>query len=148
MLLEVERLTSHYGRIEALHAIDLAVAAGELVALVGGNGAGKTTLLRCLSGVQPVTGGTIRYDGADISRMPPDRRVRAGIAQVPERRLVFAPMSVHDNLLMAATRAPAARWRRTWSACTPCSRSSTSAAARPPARSPADSSRCWPCPAR
>lgn len=106
MLLQVDGLTSHYGRIQVLHAIDLAVAAGELVALVGGNGAGKTTLLRCLSGVQPATGGTIRYDGRDISRMAPDRRVRAGIAQVPERRLVFAPMSVHDNLLMGGYTRP------------------------------------------
>jgi branched-chain amino acid transport system ATP-binding protein len=100
MLLEVAGLDSHYGRIQALDGIDLAVAERSLVALVGANGAGKTTLLRCLSGVQPATGGTVRFDAADITRMAPDRRVRLGIAQVPERRLVFSPLSVRDNLVL------------------------------------------------
>jgi branched-chain amino acid transport system ATP-binding protein len=75
MLLEVIGLASHYGRIQALHGIDLAVAEGELLALVGGNGAGKTTLLRAISGVQPVSGGTIRFAGADLTRVPAARRV-------------------------------------------------------------------------
>ncbi|HXZ51045.1 MAG TPA: ABC transporter ATP-binding protein, partial [Burkholderiales bacterium] len=97
-MLEVRALTSHYGRIPALKGVDLALRAGELVALVGGNGAGKTTLLRALSGVQRASGGTVRFDGADITRAAPERRVRLGIAQVPEGRQVFAPLSVEDNL--------------------------------------------------
>jgi len=97
-MLEVRALASHYGRIPALKGVDFALRAGELVALVGGNGAGKTTLLRALSGVQRVSGGTVRFDGADITHTAPERRVRLGIAQVPEGRQVFAPLSVEDNL--------------------------------------------------
>jgi branched-chain amino acid transport system ATP-binding protein len=104
MLLEISGLTSHYGRIQALKGIDVQVAEGELVALVGANGAGKTTLLRCISGVQPVTGGTIKFDGQDITKMPPEHRVGLGISQSPEGRQVFGPMSVEDNLLLGAYR--------------------------------------------
>ncbi|HLO77892.1 MAG TPA: ABC transporter ATP-binding protein [Magnetospirillum sp.] len=104
MLLEIRDLASHYGRILALKGIDLQVEEGELVALVGANGAGKTTLLRCLSGVQPLTGGTIRFDGSDITRLSAERRVGVGIAQVPEGRQVFGPLSVEDNLLLGAYR--------------------------------------------
>ena len=102
MLLEIEGLTSHYGRIQALKGIDLGIAEGELVALVGANGAGKTTLLRAISGVQPVSGGAIRFAGADITRLDPSRRVRLGIAQVPEGRQVFGPLPVEDNLRLGA----------------------------------------------
>ena len=97
-MLEIRALESHYGRIPALKGIDLRIAEGELVALVGANGAGKTTLLRALSGVQRVSAGTVLYRGEDITRAPSERRVRLGIAQVPEGRLVFAPLSVEDNL--------------------------------------------------
>ena len=65
MLLEIQGLASHYGRIQALDGIEVRVGEGELVALVGANGAGKTTLLRCVSGVQPATAGAIRFDGHD-----------------------------------------------------------------------------------
>jgi branched-chain amino acid transport system ATP-binding protein len=102
MMLEVEGLSSHYGRIPALRGIDLHVEEGELVALVGANGAGKTTLLRALSGVQPVSAGRVRFEGADITAAAPDRRVRLGIVQVPEGRQVFAPLSVEDNLRLGA----------------------------------------------
>ena len=104
MLLEIQGLESHYGRVKALKGVDVAVGAGELVALVGANGAGKTTLLRTLSGVHPLSAGTIRFDGADITRLSAHKRVAQGIAQVPEGRQVFAPMSVEDNLLMGTYR--------------------------------------------
>ncbi len=105
-LLEVTGLTSHYGRIQALKGLDLAVAEGELLALVGANGAGKTTLLRTISGVQPASGGTIRFAGRDITRMRAAERVRLGIAQVPEGRQVFGPLSVEDNLMLGAYTRP------------------------------------------
>jgi branched-chain amino acid transport system ATP-binding protein len=100
-MLEVSGLTSHYGRIQALAGIDLAVREGELVALVGANGAGKSTLLRAISGVQPSTGKII-FDGKDISGVRSERRVRLGIVQVPEGRQVFGPLSVEDNLRLGA----------------------------------------------
>ena len=101
-VLKVRGLTSHYGRIQALHGIDLDVRQGQLVALVGANGAGKTTLLRALSGVQPVSAGSISLFGEDITRLAPGKRVRMGLCQVPEGRQVFGPMSIEDNLRLGA----------------------------------------------
>jgi branched-chain amino acid transport system ATP-binding protein len=112
MLLELDGLTSHYGRIRALAGVDLHVAEGELVALVGANGAGKTTLLRTISGVQPASGGAIRHKGRDITASPPDVRVRRGIAQVPEGRQVWGPMPVEDNLLLGGFCRPRAELGR------------------------------------
>jgi branched-chain amino acid transport system ATP-binding protein len=101
-MLAIENLRSGYGRIEALHGVSLEVHAGEVVALLGANGAGKTTLLRAISGVQPATAGEIRFEGRRIERMPAHRRVPLGIAQVPEGRQLFAPLSVEDNLKLGA----------------------------------------------
>lgn len=99
-LLRVTGLTSHYGRIQALHSVDLHVNGGELVALVGANGAGKTTFLRSVSGVQPISGGDIWFSGASIASRNANQRVVSGIAQVPEGRQVFAPLAIEDNLLL------------------------------------------------
>ena len=108
MLLEISDLEFHYGRIRALRGVEVAVDEGELVALVGANGAGKSTLMRAISGIHPVSGGTIRFDGADITGLAPDARVKKGISQVPEGRQVFAQMSVEDNLRLGGiTRAKA-----------------------------------------
>jgi branched-chain amino acid transport system ATP-binding protein len=98
----IEQLRSGYGRIEALHGVSLEVRAGEIVALLGANGAGKTTLLRTISGVQPTSAGEIRFEGVRIERMPAHRRVGLGIAQVPEGRQLFTPLSVEDNLRLGA----------------------------------------------
>jgi branched-chain amino acid transport system ATP-binding protein len=106
-MLEVTALSSHYARIPALADVDLRVAKGELVALVGANGAGKTTLLRVLSGVQPAAGGRVRFEGTDVTRAPAQERVRMGIVQVPEGRQVFGPLSVEDNLRLGAYVKPA-----------------------------------------
>ncbi|GAB3677583.1 ABC transporter ATP-binding protein [Salinisphaera aquimarina] len=101
-LLSVRGLHSHYGAVSALRDVDIEVRAGELVALVGANGAGKTTLLNTLSGVQPASAGSIHFDGVDISRLKAQKRVASGIAQVPEGRQIFGPMSVADNLALGA----------------------------------------------
>jgi branched-chain amino acid transport system ATP-binding protein len=103
-MLKVENLVSRYGRIEALHGVSFDVAAGEIVTLVGSNGAGKTTLLRALSGVQPIAGGRIVFDGTRIEHAPAYVRVARGIAQVPEGRQIFFPLSVADNLRLGAFR--------------------------------------------
>lgn len=103
-MLEVRGLVGGYGRIEALHGVDLQIAAGEIVTLIGANGAGKTTLLRTISGVQPATGGSIHFEGRLITALAPHERVAAGIIQVPEGRQVFRPMSVEDNLRLGAYR--------------------------------------------
>ncbi|NWG25221.1 MAG: ABC transporter ATP-binding protein [Pseudorhodoplanes sp.] len=103
-MLKVDTVTSRYGRVEALHGVSLEVANGEVVTLVGSNGAGKTTLLRVISGVQPAAGGTITFDGETIDRLAPHVRVERGIAQVPEGRQVFSPLSVEDNLRLGAIR--------------------------------------------
>jgi branched-chain amino acid transport system ATP-binding protein len=101
-LLSVAGLCAGYGRIEALHGIDMTILPGQLVALVGANGAGKTTLLKTLSGVIRATSGSIVMQGKEITRMAPDRRVRMGISQVPEGRQVFGGLSVADNLRLGA----------------------------------------------
>ena len=101
-MLTIENLTSRYGRIEVLHGVSLEVQAGEIVTLVGSNGAGKTTLLRAISGVQPISGGSIRFVDQSIDRLRAHQRVARGIAQVPEGRQVFAPLTVDDNLRLGA----------------------------------------------
>jgi branched-chain amino acid transport system ATP-binding protein len=101
-VLTVDALGSGYGRIAVLHDISFSVAAREIVTLIGSNGAGKTTLLRAISGVQPITCGTISFEDVPIQREAPHLRVRRGIAQVPEGRQIFGPLSVEDNLRLGA----------------------------------------------
>ena len=101
-MLTVEGLRSRYGRIEVLHGIDLHVDSGEIVTVVGANGAGKTTLLRCLSGVQPVSGGTITFRGEALTPVPAFRRLGRGLAQSPEGRQIFTNLSVEENLRLGA----------------------------------------------
>jgi len=101
-VLELEEVRSAYGRIEVLHGVSLEVRAGEIVALVGANGAGKSTLLKAISGVQPITYGRMRFAGEPLERVRAHARVGLGIAQVPEGRQLFTPLSVEDNLLLGA----------------------------------------------
>jgi branched-chain amino acid transport system ATP-binding protein len=100
VLLEVNQIAVFYGKIAALKDVTLAVDEGEIVALIGANGAGKTTTLKTISGLRPLTAGSIVFEGADISRMPGHKRVTAGIGQAPEGRGVFPGMTVQENLLM------------------------------------------------
>jgi branched-chain amino acid transport system ATP-binding protein len=99
-LLEIKDMAVAYGRIEALHGISISVEEGELVTLIGANGAGKTTTMRAISGVRPLSRGSIVFDGQDITRMKAYKRVIAGIVQSPEGRGVFPGMTVQENLDM------------------------------------------------
>jgi branched-chain amino acid transport system ATP-binding protein len=108
-VLSIENVRSAYGRIEVLHGVSLDVRKGEIVSLIGANGAGKTTLMRVISGVQPLSAGTIRFAGEEIQGRPDYARVELGIAQVPEGRQLFAPLTVEDNLLLGAWRCNRAR---------------------------------------
>lgn len=101
-MLTVEGLRSRYGRIEVLHGIDLEVASGEIVTVVGANGAGKTTLLKCLSGIQPVSSGSIVFRGEALTSVPAHARVKRGLAQSPEGRQIFTNLTVEENLRLGA----------------------------------------------
>ncbi|QFI69734.1 ABC transporter ATP-binding protein [Sinorhizobium alkalisoli] len=101
-MLTVEGLRSRYGRIEVLHGIDLDVASGEIVTVIGANGAGKTTLLKCLSGIQPVSAGSIVFRGEAMTTVPAHRRVQRGLAQSPEGRQIFTNLTVEENLRLGA----------------------------------------------
>src|SRR5438876_7638276 len=104
MLLEVERLDVYYGAVHALKGVTLCAEAGEIVTLIGANGAGKTTLLRTISGVIPSRSGRVTFEGRDITRLPAHDIVGLGISQAPEGRLVFANLTVEDNLELGAYR--------------------------------------------
>ena len=99
-MLAVVGLRAAYDRLEVLHGIDLHVERGEILALIGANGAGKTTLLRAVSGLIPPTGGTVEVDGHDLTGLAAERVAAAGLAHVPEGRLVFPGLSVEDNLVL------------------------------------------------
>ena len=101
-LLELSRVEVAYGGIQAVKGIDLTVAKGELVCLIGANGAGKTTTLKGICGLQPVKGGTIRYAGEVINGKPAFQLVRDGLAMVPEGRGVFGALTIEENLAMGA----------------------------------------------
>ena len=105
MLLEVENLHVHYGRIAALRGISLTVAEGEIVCIVGPNGAGKSTTLLSISSVLSPTKGAISFDGKSIVGTPPEQVATRGISQVPEGRHIFTSLTVDENLQVgAATR--------------------------------------------
>src|SRR3954454_17759836 len=101
-MLEIQDLKVSYGSITALHGISLVVEKGTIVTLVGANGAGKTTTLRAISGIVRAAAGTIRFAGEEIQALPPHQIVGRGVAQSPEGRMVFANLSVYENLQMGA----------------------------------------------
>jgi branched-chain amino acid transport system ATP-binding protein len=100
MRLEVKDLHVHYGKIEAIKGISVVVNEGEIVTLIGANGAGKTTTLKTISGLRPLSSGSVTFDGQDISKMAAHDRVRLGISQAPEGRGIFSGMTVLENLEM------------------------------------------------
>ena len=101
-LLTIRGLTAHYGAAQALFGIDLSIAAGETVALVGANGAGKTTLLKCIMGLLKPTAGEILLEGRSVTGESPARMVRQGLALTPEGREVFGHLTVKENLELGA----------------------------------------------
>jgi branched-chain amino acid transport system ATP-binding protein len=100
VLLEARDVVVHYGRIEALHGVSVVVREGELVTLLGANGAGKTTMMRAISGLRPLTSGSVWFDGQDITRVKAHKRVTDGLIQAPEGRGVFPGMTVTENIEM------------------------------------------------
>jgi branched-chain amino acid transport system ATP-binding protein len=102
MLLELTDVYLSYGKIEALHGINLQVDEGEIVALIGANGAGKTSTMRAISGLHTVAGGKIHFAGENITKLRADQRVRKGMCLAPEGRGIFPGMTVAENLDMGA----------------------------------------------
>jgi branched-chain amino acid transport system ATP-binding protein len=109
-ILEVRDLTVHHGQLRALDHVSLRVFPGEVYAIIGANGAGKSTLLRTIAGLQRPTEGSILFDGADVTRVRPERRAIGGIAMVPEGRRLFPSLSVEENLQVGATHARNGPW--------------------------------------
>jgi branched-chain amino acid transport system ATP-binding protein len=112
MILKVEELNVFYGGMQALFGIDLQVSEGEIVSILGSNGAGKSTLINAISGLRNVPSGRIEYEGTDITKLPPYKRVDLGIVQVPEGRRLFPLMSVEENLMMGSINATAKKVRQ------------------------------------
>ncbi|MHA4866148.1 urea ABC transporter ATP-binding subunit UrtE [Duganella sp. PWIR1] len=99
-MLQVEKINQYYGSSHTLRGVSLELEKGKCMALLGRNGVGKTTLLKCLMGVLPVSAGSVRLEGRDITKLAPHQRARAGIAYVPQGREIFARLTVEENLLM------------------------------------------------
>jgi ABC-type branched-subunit amino acid transport system ATPase component len=141
-MLQVRAVATFYGAIQALHGVDLDVAEGEIVTLIGANGAGKSTLLMTICGSPRARSGTIRLEGQDITRLPTHEIVLRGVAQVPEGRRIFPRMSVYENLQMGASPIRCIS-RKTSTGCSRCSPGWPSGASSAAAPCRAASSRCW-----
>jgi branched-chain amino acid transport system ATP-binding protein len=101
-MLEIKNLVAGYGAITALHEVSLSVKAGSIVTLIGANGAGKTTTLKTISGLLKPRGGEIFYEGKNIASLPPHQIVKLGLSHVPEGRMIFANLTVMENLQLGA----------------------------------------------
>jgi branched-chain amino acid transport system ATP-binding protein len=109
-LLDLSGVDVHYGDLQAIFGVSLALAEGETVAVLGANGAGKSTLLKAITGMLPITAGDVRYDGRSLHGTPAHRRAGMGIALVPEGRRLFASLTVEENLLVGGHRARRGPW--------------------------------------
>ncbi len=101
-MLRIRNLKCFYGQIMAVKGISLSVKEGEIIALIGANGSGKSTLMAAISGLLPTWSGEILFESKNLKGMDPPAVVKSGISLVPEGRLIFPPMSVHDNLILGA----------------------------------------------
>jgi branched-chain amino acid transport system ATP-binding protein len=104
-MLQTKNLKVSYGSITALHDLSISVPTGGIVTLIGANGAGKSTTLRAISGIARSSGGSIHFDGEDITHLPPHKIVERGLYHVPEGRMIFPNLTVRENMQMGA-------WRR------------------------------------
>jgi branched-chain amino acid transport system ATP-binding protein len=104
MMLNVDGLRTGYGRIPILNGVSFAVNEGEFIGILGHNGMGKTTLLKALMGFLPATGGSVRFDGNDVTAAEPYHRARLGFGYVPQGREIFPGLTVYDNLRMGCTK--------------------------------------------
>jgi branched-chain amino acid transport system ATP-binding protein len=109
-ILEVRDLTVHHGQLRAISDVSIRVRTGEVYAMIGANGAGKSTLMRTIAGLHSPTSGHILLDGADITRMRPERRATAGIGMVPEGRRLFPSLTLEENLKVGASYARKGPW--------------------------------------
>jgi len=105
-MLKLTNIVTHYGPILALKEVSIDVQDGEIVTILGANGAGKSTTLRVISGLLKLRSGSMEFNGEEISRITPEKRVMRGIAHVPEGRRVFPGLTVIDNLLLGASARP------------------------------------------
>ena len=101
-MLEIVKISTYYGYVQALKEVSIEVRDGEIVSIIGANGAGKSTLLNSITAIVPPRSGQILLDGKDITRLPVEAIVGLGISQVPERRQIFSTLSVYDNLFLGA----------------------------------------------
>jgi branched-chain amino acid transport system ATP-binding protein len=108
-MLKIEALNAHYGASHILQGVDLDVAQGRIAGVLGRNGVGKTTTVRAIMGLVPLSGGRVLLDGTDITGWPPHHVARAGVAYVPEGRLIFPDLTVVENIRVAERR-PAKSW--------------------------------------
>lgn len=143
VMLSFDKVSAHYGKIQALHEVSLHINQGEIVTLIGANGAGKTTLLGTLCGDPRASSGRIVFDDKDITDWQTAKIMREAVAIVPEGRRVFSRMTVEENLAMGASLPGASRSRSASSGCTSCSRVCTSAVFSGRAPCPAVNSKCW-----
>ncbi len=111
-MLSLRNLSVRYGAVEAVRGLDLDVAEGQIVALLGANGAGKSSTLAAIAGLVPAAGGQVLLDGADVTGLPPEALARRGLGLVPEGRRIFASLTVAENLLLGAAAHGAAAERR------------------------------------
>lgn len=109
-LLALDGIEAGYGLLRAVRDVALSLEEGERVALVGANGAGKTTLLRSIAGAHPISAGSITFDGSDVTHLAAHRRVRLGIALVPEGRRLFPELTVEENLRVAQSSGRPGQW--------------------------------------
>ncbi len=101
-LLEIKNVNAAYGDLKVLFDVSMKIEEGQVVSLVGSNGAGKTTLLRILSGLMPITSGSITFDGKDLMKLPSHERANLGIAHIPQGRGILDTISIKDNLILGA----------------------------------------------
>ena len=107
-MLQAQGVNLHYGASHIPRDVDVTAEPGKVTCVLGRNGVGKTSLMRTISGLHPTSGGTLRWDGTDLTRLPPHKRAQAGIGYVPQEREIFPRLTVHENLRSGRARSTTA----------------------------------------